>query len=217
MSDDQRRQAIQAYRASASFMDAQVGIVLRTLDVLRLADRTIVVLLSDHGYHLGEHGGLWHKLSLFEESARVPFVIYSPQMKAKGQPCERLVEMIDLYPTLVSLCHLPRREGLDGIDLSRLLDDPTGPSKPAAYTVVSRTNDPSANQSQKMDYLGRSIRTDRWRYTEWDGGKRGVELYDHAQDPHEWNNLAADSQYASMIHKLHDQLVATAKSAAETL
>ena len=101
-----------------------------------LWDNTIVVFIGDHGYHLGEHGGLWHKMSLFEESARVPMIIYAPGMKANGQPCERLVEMIDLYPTLVSLCGLPEREGLDGIDLSPLLDDPSSPSKPAAYTVV---------------------------------------------------------------------------------
>ena len=200
--EEQQREVVAAYHASTSFMDAQVGVLLDSLQRLRLWDNTIVVFIGDHGYHLGEHGGLWHKLSLFEESARVPMIVYSPDMKAKDQPCERLVEMIDLYPTLVSLCGLPVREGLDGIDLSPLLNDPDRPSKSAAFTVVARTNDPSVNQSQVMDFLGRSVRTEGWRYTEWDGGKRGAELYDHENDPHEWHNLANDPKYADTVAEM---------------
>ena len=135
-------------------------------------------------------------MSLFEESARVPLVIYAPGMKAAGQSCEQLVELIDLYPTLVSLCDLPTREGLDGIDLSRQLDDPSLPTKDAAYTMTTRDDSPAKEHAKAMSYQGRSVRTDRWRYTEWDGGKRGVELYDHDNDPHEWKNLAADAQHA---------------------
>jgi iduronate 2-sulfatase len=194
-------------------MDAQLGVLLHALQRLRLRDNTIVVFIGDHGYHLGEHGGLWHKPSLFEESACVPMIIYAPEMKAKGQPCERLVETIDLYPTLVSLCHPPVREELDGIDLGPLLDDPSRPSKPAAYTVVSRTNDPSVNQSQMMDYPGRSVRTERWRYTEWDGGKRGAELYDHETDPHEWRNLANDPNHAETVAQMR-RLLASERSPA---
>ena len=176
MPEQQQREVVAAYSACTSFMDAQVGVLLEALERLKLWDETIIVFIGDHGYHLGEHGGLWHKLSLFEESARVPMIIYAPAMKAKGRSSDRLVELVDLYPTLVSLCGLPPREGLDGIDLSRLLDDPSQPSKPAAFTLVARANDSTVNQSQVMDYLGRSVRTKRWRYTEWDGGKRGVEL-----------------------------------------
>ena len=216
MPEQQQREVVAAYYASTSFMDAQVGVLLDALRRLRLWDNTIVVFIGDHGYHLGEHGGLWHKLSLFEESARVPMIVYAPGMKAKGQACEHLVEMIDLYPTLVSLCGLPVREGLDGIDLSPLLNDPSRPSKPAAFTVVARTNDPSVNQSQVMDYLGRSVRTERWRYTEWDGGKRGVELYDHDHDPHEWKNLAEDRQLADTVRQLHELLVANTKPTAKS-
>jgi uncharacterized sulfatase len=202
MSEKDQRELVAAYYACTSFMDAQVGVLLDALERLRLWDNTIVVFIGDHGYHLGDHGGFWHKLSLFEESARVPMIVYAPGMKARGKPCARLVELIDLYPTLVSLCDLPARSGLDGIDLSPLLDDPTRPSKPAAHTVVARTVDPNANPSQVMDYLGRSVRTERWRYTEWDGGKRGVELYDHSNDPHEWKNLANDAAYADTIREL---------------
>lgn len=212
--EKEQREVIAAYHACTTFMDAQVGVLLHALQRLQLWDSTIIVFIGDHGYHLGEHGGLWHKLSLFEESARVPMIIYAPRMKATGKPCSRLVEMIDLYPTLVSLCGLPTGKGLDGIDLSPLLDDPTRPSKPAAYTVVGRANDPSVNQSQVMDFLGRSVRTDRWRYTEWDGGKRGVELYHHDHDPHEWNNLANDPRYADTVRQLKRQL--SAENAART-
>jgi iduronate 2-sulfatase len=213
MPEKEQREVIAAYYACTSFMDAQVGVLLDAIERLRLWDNTIVVFIGDHGYHLGEHGGLWHKLSLFEESARVPMIICAPSMKAKGQPCARLVEMIDLYPTLVSLCGLPVREGLDGVDLSQILDDPSKPTKQAAYTVVARANDPSVNQSQVMDYLGRSVRTERWRYTEWDGGKRGVELYDHEKDPHEWHNLARDPKYADTARRLQRLLAEAANPA----
>jgi uncharacterized sulfatase len=212
MPEQQERELVAAYYACTTYMDAQVGVLLDSIQRLQLWDNTVVVFIGDHGYHLGEHGGLWHKLSLFEESARVPMIIYAPGMKAKGQPSKQLVEMVDLYPTLVSLCNLPARKGLDGIDLSPVLDDPNAQTKPAAYTVVARSNDPSVNQSQVMDYLGRSLRTNRWRYTEWDGGKRGVELYDHNSDPHEWNNLAAGSQHADTVRQLHNLLNSTTAS-----
>jgi uncharacterized sulfatase len=216
MSEQPQREVIAAYYACTTFVDAQIGVLLDALERLHLWDNTIVVFIGDHGYHLGEHGGLWHKLSLFEESARVPMIIYAPGMKSRGKPCARLVEMIDLYPTLVSLCGLPARNGLDGIDLSPLLDDPAQPTKPAAYTVVSRANDPSVNQSQVADYLGRSVRTDRWRYTQWDDGRRGVELYDHKHDPHEWQNLAGDPKYADLVHELKQQLAAVKRSPAKS-
>ena len=208
MPESQVRELLSAYYACTSFMDAQVGVVLKALDEMKLWDDTIVVFIGDHGYHLGEHGGLWHKLSLFEESARVPLVIYAPGMKAQGKSCERLVELVDLYPTLVSLCGLSPRDGLDGVNLTPLLNNSSAPGKEAAYTVVARCADPSVNQSQAMDYLGRSVRTDRWRYTEWDDGKRGAELYDHMNDPHEWVNLAQDPQQAGTVAQLKGLLKA---------
>jgi iduronate 2-sulfatase len=212
MSEREQRELIAAYYACTSFMDAQVGVLFEAFDRLKLWDNTVVVFIGDHGYHLGEHGGLWHKISLFEESARAPMIIYAPHMKAGGQPCRQLVEFIDLYPTLVSLCGLPHREGLDGIDLSPLLDDPNRPSKEAAYTLVARSDDPAADHSKIVSYLGRSVRTGRWRYTEWDGGNRGVELYDHQYDPHEWKNLAKDPQYTDTVRELREFLHAEGKA-----
>jgi uncharacterized sulfatase len=155
-------------------------------------------------------------MSLFEESARVPLVIYAPGTSAAAQPCDRLVELIDLYPTLVALCGLPEREGLDGIDLSPLLDDPSLPTKDAAYTMTTRDDSPEQEHAKVMSYQGRSVRTDRWRYTEWDGGRRGVELYDHASDPHEWKNLAGQPQFADTVSRLHKLLVAEGEPAAQS-
>jgi uncharacterized sulfatase len=184
-------------------MDAQLQLVFDAVSELGGWDNTVIVFIGDHGYHLGEHGGLWHKMSLFEESARVPLIIYAPGMKAAGKSCDGLVELIDLYPTLVSLCGLKARDGLDGIDLSPVLDDPAKPTKPAAYTMTTRDESPAQDHSKVMSYQGRSVRTDRWRYTEWEGGKRGVELYDHENDPHEWKNLAGDPQYDATRRELH--------------
>ena len=208
LTEQEQRELIAAYYACNSFVDAQVAVLLDALDDLELWRNTIVVFFGDHGYHLGEHGGLWHKMSLFEESARVPLLIYVPGMKAAGKRCDQLVELIDLYPTLVALCGLPERDGLDGTDLRPLLNDPSQAIKQAAYTMTTRDDNPAQDHAKSMSYQGRSVRTDRWRYTEWHGGKRGIELYDHNQDPREWNNLATDPRHADSVRKLHQLLTA---------
>ncbi len=189
-----KRQAIQAYLASITFMDAQCGKVLDALERLGLADNTVVVMTSDHGYHMHEHG-LWQKRSLFEEATRVPLIIAVPGMKDAGKPTQGIVEMVDLYPTLVELCGLPKPAHLDGQSMVPLLDDPALPGKPYAVTQVLR-------QSRKDVFQGYSVRTPRWRYTEWDGGKRGVELYDYETDPAEMRNLGDDPQFADVRAEL---------------
>ena len=208
LTDLENRELIAAYYACNSFIDAQAGILLNALDRLDLWDNTIVVFFGDHGYHLGDHGGLWHKLTLFEQSDRVPLLIYAPGMKAGGKPCHQLVELVDLYPTLTALCGLPVPEGLDGINLAPLLDDPLHASKEAVYTLVARSDKPPFVHAKHRSYLGRSVRTDRWRYNEWDHGKRGKELYDHKHDPRELVNLAGKPEYAATEAKLHDLLQA---------
>lgn len=187
-----------AYLATISFMDAQVGRLLQALDRLDLAENTIVVFFSDHGWLLGEHGGQWQKRSLFEESARVPLIIFDPSSKGNGATCLRTVELIDLFPTLAELCDLPASPGLEGASLAPLLNNPDLPwSKPAITEVVRRED-----RTIKEGINGRSVRTERFRYTEWDKGANGVELYDHRNDPNEWFNLSADPQYADTMDRL---------------
>ena len=185
----------QAYLATISFMDAQVGRLLDALDRLDLADNTIIVFFSDHGWLLGEHGGQWQKRSLFEESARVPLIIYDPKAQGNGSACLRTVELIDLFPTLAELCGLPLPSGLEGASLAPLLDNPTHPWEKPAITEVVRRKD----RSIKEGINGRSLRTERFRYTEWNDGAQGIELYDHFTDPNEWYNLAEDPQYKHSI------------------
>jgi arylsulfatase A-like enzyme len=198
MTDEQRKQAIQAYYGAVTFMDAQLGKVLDALERLKLADKTIVVFLSDHGWLLGEHGQ-WQKMSLFEESARVPLVIYAPKAKGNGTASQRTVELVDLHPTLAELCGLPAPPGVHGTSLRPLLDDPAAPGKKAAYTQVRRGR-------MGEFFQGRSVRTERWRYTEWDDGKRGAELYDHDADPHEYKNLADDPAHADTVREMKELL-----------
>ena len=187
---DQARECKQAYYAAISFVDAQTGKLLATMDRLKLWDNTVVVFWSDHGYHLGEHG-LWMKQSLFEESARVPLVIIAPGAKGNGRPCARTVEFVDLYPTLADLAGLTPPKDLAGVSLKPLLDNPQAAWDRPAYTQVQRGGFP-----------GYSVRTARWRYTEWDDGRQGAQLYDHDADPHELRNLAADPKYAAVVQDM---------------
>lgn len=209
LSPQQQRELIASYYACNSFVDAQVGVLLNAVDELGLWDNTVIVFVSDHGYHLGDHGGFWHKLSLFEESARVPLIIYAPKMKAAGQATTQLVELIDLYPTLAALAGLPERTQLDGINLQPVLDDPSATTKAAAHSIVARSDRPEADHARHLSYLGRSVRTDRWRYTEWDDGSRGIELYDHQKDPRELVNLSAESDLASTRERLRQLILST--------
>jgi uncharacterized sulfatase len=197
LSDRQCREFLRAYYAATTFVDAQVGKLLDEMDRQKLWDNTAVVLWGDHGWHLGEHG-LWQKMSLFEESARVPLIFWAPGMKAAGKPCRRLAEFVDVYPTLSDVCGLGIPEGLQGVSLKKYFDDPTLSGKQAAFTQVQR----GGGKKGAPPFMGRSIRTERWRYTEWDGGKRGRQLYDHDADPHERTNLANDPKYAETVKTL---------------
>jgi iduronate 2-sulfatase len=200
MTDDLRKQAIQAYHASTSFMDAQVGRLLDALDRLKLTDKTIVVFHSDHGYHLGEKR-LWQKMTLFEESARVPLIIALPGNAANGRTSTRIVELVDLHRTLADLCGLTVALTTEGASLKPLLVNPLADwSKPALTQLLRVRN--------KDLIVGRSVRTERWRYTEWSSGKDGTELYDHDVDSSEMKNLAGDVRYESTIVELKKSLSA---------
>jgi iduronate 2-sulfatase len=217
LTDDLRRQALQAYYASISFMDAQVGRVVAALDRLGLADNTVIVFTSDHGYHTGEHG-LWQKMSLFEESARVPLLIIAPGASAKGGVAKSPVSQIDLFPTLAELCGVKAPGNLQGQSLVPMLKDPSITGRGWAITQVTRggglmraTITPDVG-SEGRQFFGYSLRTPRWRYTEWDEGRAGRELYDHESDPRELTNLAGDPAHAKTVAELSGQLRTAAKT-----
>lgn len=191
MTADEQRRMIQAYFAATSFMDAQVGRVLSALKELGLEDNTIVVFTSDHGFMLGEHGQ-WMKNILWEDSARVPLIVRTPGMKVAGTRSDRTVELLDLYPTLTELAGLPHYDRNEGQSLRPLLADPGDRqwTKPALSQVRG----------------GRSVRTERWRYTEWEEGALGRELYDHQSDPGEHRNLAEVPAYAATVAELKAML-----------
>jgi uncharacterized sulfatase len=194
-SDTDKREYLRAYYAGISFLDAQVGKLLDALDRLKLADNTIVVFLGDHGYELGVRNW-WNKNTLFERSCRTPLIVYVPGAKGNGKPTQAITEFIDLYPTLADLSGLKKLpKNLEGASFGAVLDDPTRPGKEAAITVVKRGQ-----------VLGRSVRTARWRYTEWDGGQQGTELYDHTVDPGEWKNLAGEAGMRDTVERLRKLL-----------
>jgi len=197
--DRERLEFTRAYYACTTFMDAQLGKVLAALERLGLAERTVVVFLSDHGYHLGERNW-WNKNTLFEHACRSPLLIRAPGITTPGRPTRCLVEFVDLFPTLADLCGVSPPQGLQGCSLVPLLRDADHAVKAAAFTEVSRGQ-----------FMGYSVRTDRWRYTEWEGGKRGAELYDHEDDPNEWHNRAADPAWAGVRADLSKRLGAYAR------
>jgi arylsulfatase A-like enzyme len=197
---DKRQACRQAYNAAISFMDAQVGRVIDALDRLGLAKNTIIVFTSDHGYHMGEHGQ-WQKFDLFEESVRVPLLIVAPEVTTPGSVCDSHVGLIDLYPTLAELCEVPAPGNLQGQSLVPMLKDPAHAGRGWNLCQVRRSDE------NGKDFYGYSLRTDRWRYNEWDeNGRRGRELYDHVADPGEFQNLAEDSAHASVASEMRERL-----------
>ena len=194
LKEAERRQAIQAYYASITFMDAQVGRVLDALDRLGLTDNTIIVFWSDHGYLLSEHGQ-WMKQSLFEESARVPMIVAAPGSKGNGEASPRTVELQDIYPTLTNWCGLTTPTHVAGNSLLPLLANPT-----------KSWDHPAITQTGRNSGMGRSIRTERWRYSVWGDGKGEEELYDHDADPYELKNLAKDARFDKTRKELRARL-----------
>ena len=186
---------LEAYYASISYMDAQAGKVLKALDELGLKDNTIVVFCSDHGYLLGHHNK-YQKQHLFEESTRVPFILSIPWLKGQhGKKTQKITELIDLYPTLADFAGLKAPDSLQGISMKTLLENPNSAkwSKDLAFTI-SRSG-------------GESIRTDKWRFTQWGFGKSGYELYDLDKDPGEFTNQAQNPEYKTVLEKLKTQLL----------
>lgn len=195
------REMHHGHLAAITYLDAQIGKTLNALNELGLRKNTVVVFWSDHGLHLGEHG-LTRKTTVFELDAGVPMILSAPGF-ARGQRTRALVELLDLYPTLVDLCGLEAPVGLEGKSLAPLLADPAVAVRRAALTQTPR---PNYLRGKMPEVMGYSIRTDRYRYTEWrdfkTGRARAHELYDHASDPGETRNVAGDSGRKKELRKL---------------
>jgi iduronate 2-sulfatase len=191
------REMIQAYYASVTFMDAQVGRVIDALDRLKLRDNTIIVFFGDHGYHLGEKGKWSKAYSLFDINLRVPMMIAVPN----GKPAVsgRTVGLIDLFPTLVDLCGLPQPTGaakLAGQTLTTLLRNPKAKWDHPALSVVTY-----------QGKMGKSVRTERWHYVQWNDANASEMLLDTSKDPLELKNLASDPAYAKTVSEMRKLLV----------
>ncbi len=192
-SPDEARQMIRAYLAASSFMDWNVGRVLAELDALGLRQKTIVVFWGDHGYQLGEKGK-WSKAgSLWEQGTRTPFFICDPREQTAGETSSRVVQMLDLYPTLVELCGLTSAQGLEGRSLAPLLKNPALEWDHPAYTVWSEDG---------KNFSGVMVRTEQWRYAEFYGRGPGAMLLEPAKDPNELTNRVADPQHAGVVTRL---------------
>lgn len=194
------RELVHGYYAATSFMDSQVGRVLAELDSLGLAENTIVVLFGDHGWHLGEHQ-LWAKTNNFDLDTRVPLVMRLPGLKAVGRRCERLVELIDVYPTLCEACGIDPPGNLEGTSMVPLLEQPTRRWKRAAFSQIPRPY----LSDQNWREMGCTMRTERYRYTEWldrDGEIVARELYDYSIDTIETVNLAARPEHSALVTTL---------------
>lgn len=214
---DSLRRAKAAYYATLTFMDAQVGKILNELERNKLMDNTIILFVGDNGYNLGQHGQ-WQKQMLFEHSARVPLMIAVPGMTNGKNSYDKPVELLDIYPTLAGICGLQDiPNDLDGRDVTPLLKNVKTPWKENAYS--EQTRKPGAFKSTVKEFtLGRSVRTDRYRYTEWNDGRAGGELYDYAKDPTEHYNLYNKKKYkklqaqlAADLHKHYAEIQAKIK------
>jgi arylsulfatase A-like enzyme len=179
--NNQWRNLVRSYLASTSFVDAQIGRILDVLHESGLAENTIVVVWSDHGWHLGEKA-ITGKNTLWERSTRVPLILAGPGI-ARGARCNRPAELLDIYPTLVELCGLSPRDDLEGHSLAPQLRDAAAPRPWPAITSHNQGN--------------HAIRSQRWRYIRYADGSE--ELYDIENDPHEWTNLAAEAKHSAII------------------
>jgi arylsulfatase A-like enzyme len=203
MGDSLARNLKRGYYASTTFIDAQVGRVLAALDAAGVGDNTLVVLFGDHGFHLGEQND-WAKHTNFDVGTRVPLIIRAPGAPG-NQATAAIAELVDLYPTVVELAGLPRPTAADrggyameGDSLAQFIDTPSAVSRRGAFS-----------QWRRNGWDGYSLRTDRYRFTEWvNGSSRQLELYDHAVDPDETTNVAARPEYADAIEALRDALAA---------
>jgi len=206
LSDAQVLEARHGHYAAISYLDAQVGKIIDELDRQGLRKNTVVIFWSDHGLHVGERG-LWSKRTNFELDVRVPLIIDSPSHQPE-QVANGLVELVDIYPTLIDLCNLPMPHRLEGKSLRPMLEDPQTKVKEIALSQTPRPSNPSSVRyaAKPPQVMGYSIRTDRFRYTEWQdfatGEVQAKELYDHDVDPQESSNVIEELAYNEELKRL---------------
>ncbi|MCG8698690.1 MAG: sulfatase [Bacteroidales bacterium] len=190
---ERQKEAIAAYYAAASFVDAQVGYLLKSLKDLEIEDNTIVIFFSDHGFHLGEHG-LWSKYSLYNETTRVPLIVKVPGAKGNGKVCGEIVELVDVLPTICDLWNIEKPSYFESTSFVQLLEKPDIPWKKAAFTQFNLQGVADTNVT------GYCINTKDYRFTKWgENGEHGYELYHKLQDPFEQKNLAGKEEYTTVI------------------
>ena len=190
-SDQDKREFLRSYYACSSFMDAQVGKLLDALEETGQLENTLVVLFGDHGYHLGEQNW-WNKVTIFEKGTRAPFIMAGQSAGQKGVESEAMFEFIDIYPTFAGLFHLKNTpDYLEGKSFAEVVHAPSLPFRTEVRAIITRG-----------EVMGRTVKNPEWRYTEWDNGQKGMELYDEKNDPFEYNNLADDPAYSGIIKKM---------------
>jgi len=186
--------AIASHWACVSLVDDQIGLLLESLENNGIADNTIVIVWADHGFHLGEHG-CWSKFTIFEQSTRVPLIVYVPGAEGNGQECNEIVELVDLLPTMCDLWGIEKDERYEGLSFTTLIEKPETPWKKAAFTMVPKPLN------------GRSVRTKQFKYAEYTKGKNAlpgteepiaIELYDLDNDPYEQINLVDKEEYTEI-------------------
>ena len=207
LTDDQVRTLRHGYYAAITYVDAQIGKVIDQLDRLGLADNTIIVFWSDHGFHLGEHD-LWCKNSNFELDARVPLMISVPGQTTAGKRTESFAELLDVYPTLAEICRLKPTHELQGVSLRPIIEDVNASVRSFALTQNPRP--PYRKKNVDPDVMGYSVRTESFRYTQWRRYKTdqivAAELYDHDIDPMETKNLVGRQQHSDIVSR-HKQIL----------
>lgn len=194
-SDQDKREFLRSYYACCSFMDAQVGKIVDALEKSGQLDNTLIVFFGDHGYHLGEHNW-WNKVTIFEKGTSAPFIIVDPSAGKKGVRSDAMFEFIDIYPTLAEILDLKNVPTyLEGKSFAGVVKEPSKSFRSEVHAIVNRG-----------EMIGRTVKNAKWRYTEWDNGKMGRELYNQTNDPIEYNNLAEKPEYSDIIAEMRKLL-----------